>query len=328
MSQSEGNRRIHYIHRLSQKARERLVGIFVLTALAILVTLLFANSRTTHFFEKKVYYKAYLNNAQGISTESVVYLSGIEVGRVNAIDISEDHRIRLTLFIYERYQDLLRTDSRASVSKLSMLGKAAIEIRAGSPQQPLLKTGAELPIDEPLSIDQLIASFTPVVKKMEKIVDNTSEITSAINPEDVKVMSRDLAVTAKNLRAITEQVASGKGAVGSALYDRTMAQQVKRSASSLEATLAKADQRMAEMEPLMKNVNGLMVESRNLVGQMNTAMASVNVELQQLPELMNRMQTLLDETNRTLDGMQNIWPLSSALPEQSSQTLIEAQPAK
>ncbi len=328
MSQSSNNRRIHYIHHLGQKARERLVGSFVLAALLILITLIIANSRTTHLFEKKVYYKAYLRNAQGISTESVVNLSGIEVGRVSAIDIAEDHRILLTLFVYDKFNDLVRADSRASMSKLSVLGKAAIEISAGSPQQPLLAEGAALPIDEPLSIDELIASFTPVVRKLEQIVDNTNAITSAINPADVQVMSRDLAITVKNLRTMTDQMAAGKGTLGRLVQDRAMEQEVASAITSLGAALAKADQRMAELEPLVKNADGLVAESRDLVGQMDTTMGAVNVELQQLPELVNRMQTLLDETNRTLEGMQTIWPLSSSLPEGANQTLIEAQPAK
>lgn len=328
MSQSNSNRRIHYIHRLGQKARERLVGTFVLTALVILVALIFVNSRTTHFFEKKVYYVAYLKNAQGISTESVVNISGIEVGRVSDIDIADDHRIRLKLFVYERFSDLMRADSRASVSKLSMLGKAAIEISAGSPQKPQLKAGSAIEIDEPLSIDELIARFTPVVTKLEQIVDNTSAITSAINPAEVQSMSRDLAATAKNLRAITAQVASGKGTVGRLVYDRGMEQELSRSVTSLEAVLAKADKRVAELEPLVKNADGLMVESRALVGRLNTTVSTVNVELQQLPALVNRMQTMLDETNRTLEGVQNVWPISSTLPEGATQTVIEAQPAK
>lgn len=328
MSQGQANRRIHYIHRLSMKARERLVGAFVLTALVVLIALLFANSRTNNIFEKKVYYEVYLRNAQGMSTESVVNLSGIEVGRVSAIGISEDHRIRLTLFVYERFRDLVRADSRASVSKLSVLGKAAIEISAGSPQQPLLEAGAVLPIDEPLSIDELIASFTPVVRKLEQIVDNTSAITAAIDPADVKGMSRDLAATAKNLRNLTEQMASGKGAVGRLMYDKAMEQEMASAIQSLAGALGKADQSLAALEPFVRNANDLAVESRALVGQMNTTMGAVNVELQQLPEMVNHMQVLLDETNRTLEGMQRIWPLSSTLPEGATQTLIEAEHAK
>jgi phospholipid/cholesterol/gamma-HCH transport system substrate-binding protein len=335
MSAGHGKVRIHYIHHLSQRSRERLAGLFVLLALAILVGLIFVNSRTTHFFEKKIYYHAFLKNAQGISTESVVNLSGIEVGRVSAIDISPDHRIDITLFVYERYRDLLRTDSRAALSKLSVLGKAAIDISAGSPDKPLLEAGATLPIDEPLSIDELIAKVSPVVDQLKQIVDSTASITAAIDPDDVRSMSHDLAVTAKNLRSITSQLASGKGAAGKALYNKEMEQQLVNSMKSLEAALAKADQRLEEMGPVVQGASGLgselkelAGEARQLVKQMNTAMGSVNVELQQLPELVNRMQILLDETNRTIEGMQNIWPISTSLPKESDQTVIEAQPAK
>jgi len=335
MSSDKGKARIHYIHRLSQHTRERLAGVFVLLALAILIGLIIANSRTTHFFEKKVYYHAYLKNAQGISTESVVNLSGIEVGRVSSIDISADHRIKITLFVYDRYRDLVRTDSHAALSKLSVLGKAAIDISAGSPQKPLLEEGATLPIDEPLSIDELIAKFSPVVDQLKQIVDRTAAITAAIDPNDVKSMSSDLTVTIKNLRAITSQMAAGKGAVGKALYSKEMERNLVNSMKSLQAALAKADQRLAELGPVVQGADGLGREvktlaqdANRLVNQMNTAMGSVNVEMQQLPELLNRMQILLDETNRTVEGMQNIWPLTTAMPKESKQTLIEAQPAK
>lgn len=328
MSRDKGKARIHYIHRLSQHTRERVAGVFVLLALAIIIGLIIANSRTTHFFEKKVYYHVYLKNAQGISTESVVNLSGIEVGRVSSIDISPDHRIDITLFVYERYRDLVRGDSHAALSKLSVLGKAAIDISAGSPQKPLLAEGATLPIDEPLSIDELIAKVSPVVDQLKQIVDRTAAITAAIDPNDVKSMSSDLAVTMKNLRSITSQMAAGKGAVGKVLYSKQMERELVNSMKSLEAALVKADQRLKELGPVMQGAEGLGSDVKQLVNQMNTAMGSVNVELQQLPDLLNRMQILLDETNRTVEGMQNIWPLTSAMPKESKQTLIEAQPAK
>lgn len=52
--------RIHYIHRLSYSVRERLVGVFVLVALAVVFGLIFINSRTSHLFEERISYHAYL----------------------------------------------------------------------------------------------------------------------------------------------------------------------------------------------------------------------------------------------------------------------------
>ncbi|MEW6647699.1 MAG: MlaD family protein [Pseudomonadota bacterium] len=332
--------RVHYIHRLSYSARERLVGVFVLVALAVVFGLIFINSRTSHLFEERISYHAYLKNAQGVSTESVVKISGIEVGRVSSIDIAADNRVHLELFVYKRFQNLLRADSRGALSKLSVLGKAVIDISAGSVSAPLLPEGATLHIEEPKSLDELMADLTPVLEKVTRIVDGVATLVEAVEPGDVTTTSREMARTLESMRAISEQIASGKGAVGQAVFSREVERQVGGSLASLESVLRKADQRLAEMAPLLANagaitdegrtttkeLSGLVVEAKDLVNQMNTAMGTVNVELQQLPELVSRMKLLMDSTDRTLQGMQRIWPLSAAVPADGEETLIEAQP--
>ena len=326
--------RIHYIHSLSYTSRERLVGVFVLAALAVIFGLIFINGRTTHLFEKRVTYHAYLNSAQGISTESVVKVSGLEVGRVSGLDIADNNRIHLTLFIYERYHDLVRADSHVALSKLSVLGKASIDITAGTPGSPVLPDGATLAIEEPRSLDELVADLTPVMEKVKRIVEGVAAMVDAVDPNDIKTTSHELAQTMASMRSISGQIASGKGAVGQLVYDDKVEKSLAHSLASLESTLARADKRLAEMEPVTKNaaaitkeLGGLVAESKQLVNQMNTAMGTVNVELQQLPELVSRMKLLMDSTDRTLQGMQRIWPLSSAVPEQKDDTLIKAQPA-
>jgi len=332
--------RVHYIHHLSYSLRERLVGMFVLLALAVIFGLIFVNSRTYHLFEERITFHAYLKNAQGVSTESVVKISGIEVGRVSSIDIAPDNRVHLQLFVYKRFHNLLRADSRASLSKLSVLGKAVIDISAGSVTAPLLPEGTTLNIEEPKSLDELIANLEPVLEKVGQIVDGVATLVQAVEPGDVTTTSREMARTLESLRVISEQIASGKGAFGQAVFSAEVERNVTGSLANLESMLRSADQRLAEMRPLLADAGAITAEGRNttrelsalaaeakhLVNQMNTAMGTVNVEMQQLPELISRMKLLMDSTDRTLQGMQRIWPLSSAVPAAHDDTLLEAQP--
>jgi phospholipid/cholesterol/gamma-HCH transport system substrate-binding protein len=332
--------RVHYIHHLSYSLRERLVGVFVLVALAVIFGLIFINSRTSHLFEERIVFHAYLKNAQGVSTESIVKVSGIEVGRVASIGIAPDNRVHMELFVYKRFHNLLRTDSRAALSKLSVLGKAVIDISAGSVDAPLLPEGATLSIEEPVSLDELMAELAPVLEKVRQIVDGVATLVQAVEPGDVATTSREMARTLESLRLISAQIATGEGAFGRAVFSEELAQNISRSVGSMETVLHKADQRLAEMAPLLANadaisdegrtttreLSALVVEAKLLVNQMNTAMGTVNVELQQLPELVSRMKLLMESTDRTLQGMQRIWPLSSAVPTARDATVIEAQP--
>jgi len=338
--EGSGPSRVHYIHRMNYTARERVVGAFVLVALALLIGMLFAGGKSAHWFEERIYYHLFLKNAQGLGIESPVKISGIEVGRVSSLGISSDNRIHVTFFIYERFRDLVRADSRAAVGKLSIVGNATIDISAGSPEAELVPDGAILMAEEPLSLDELLAELTPVMEEVKRTVEGISGIVAAIDPEDTGATSRDLAATLANLRQISEQVADGGGALGRLLYDERLERHLEDGVASFDSTLARADRRMQELEPvltemttlagdtrqLVQRLTGLAESSTRLVEQMHGTVETVNVEMQQIPELMGRMQRLMDSTDRTLEGIQRIWPLSRAVQQPDTRRLIEVQP--
>ena len=91
----------------------------------------------------------------------------------------------------------------------------------------------------------------------------------------------------------------------------------------------------------MSNANALTGETRNIVAdmgqviaqtdvlvkQMNSAMRGINIDLQQVPELIGRMQLLLDSTDRTLQGIQRIYPISAAVDESGKERSIKVLPS-
>lgn len=314
------------------------MGTFVLAAFAVIFGLFFINSKTAHFLADRVTYHAFLSNAEGISTETTVRVSGIEVGRVTNIDISRDNRIHVTIEVFERFQNLIRTDSQAAIGKLSVLGKSTIEIKAGSTAQPVLADGATLHVEEPLSMDQLMAQLTPVMLAVKESVEKMALVVQTIEPEQMGETFESLNVAAANLRSITDQIASGRGAVGTAIYDRQFQADIRRTVTTLEASLSKTNARLAQLEPLIQNMTAissntrraaenlpqLVEESKQLVLQMNAAMATLNVEMQRFPELMTRMRMLMEQTDRTLEGLTQTWPFSGSQP-QTEGRLIEVQ---
>ena len=120
------DQKVHYIHRISNAMRERIAGIFVLAAVIIIAGLILIQSHSSHLFDKRVDYSVYLNNAQGVSTETLIHISGIEVGRVSTIDITSENKIHVKFFVYETFQRLIRSDTTAEMNKLSLIGNAVI----------------------------------------------------------------------------------------------------------------------------------------------------------------------------------------------------------
>ena len=325
MPEQDPRHRVHYVHRLSYSFRERLVGVFVLGALVVIFGLIIVNSRTAHLFESRITYHAYLRNAEGISTETIVKASGIEVGRVSNVDIAGDNRIHVTLHVFGRFHDLVREDSSASIGKLSVLGQSTIKITPGSIDLPLLPDGASIPVEEPLSLDELMAEVTPLVKKIGQALERITDIIAAVDPQRVEGAVVALSGTAENLRVASARVASGEGALGATIYSEEFKRDFWGSWTAAQRAFSTAEQRLDEIEGMTAEMNSIARNTEQasrglpeLVGrlngiaeQMNTTMSTLNVELQQFPDLFTRMNVLMERTERMLEGVQQSWIFSS-----------------
>lgn len=316
----------HYIHRLSYTARERLVGMFVLSAVALLFLVLVFNQQTARYFQKKFVLHAYIHNAQGINTDTHVIVSGLDVGNVSAVGITPDNRIAITMKILEKYHNLIRTDSKAGLSKLSVLGNTAIEITAGSPDKPPIPDDATIALEEPLSVDQILAQVAPVLDNVKATLARLDEISTQIDPKQVGQIVQNLNAVSANLRSVSGQMASGHGAIGKLLYDPHTEADLAGAIQSLNASLK-------NLQPLVKNASTastdlpeLVSHGKLLVNQLNTTMGGVNAQMQSLPAMVLQTRQVLDNTDRTLRALQNTWPISSSVAPPPTEKVVAPRP--
>ena len=312
--------KVHYIHRLNYTARERLVGAFVLVAVLLLFLAVALNKQTERFFAPKFTLYAYITNAEGVSIDTPVMVYGLDVGKITKLSLSDDNRIAVTMEILERFHRLIRTDSTAEISKLSVIGNAAISIKPGSTSKPEVANDAVVPMEEPMSVDQMMSQVSPVLVDVKSTLAQINALSHSIDPKDLDALVKNLAVVSENLKVITSQFASGPGSTQAAVQ-------------SLTATLKEAQARLAEIQPLLKNANAastdlpvLVTQSRKLVTQLNTTMGTVNYQLQALPDMVARTREILDETDATLQAVQNTWPISSAVAKKPTATITPVQP--
>lgn len=307
--------RVHYIHRLNYSARERLVGVFVLAAVVLLVITISFNKQTQRFFAPKFSIHAYISDATGVSTDTPVMVYGLDVGKVSRLSLSDDNRIMVTMEILERFHRLIRTDSTAEISKLSVIGNAAINIKPGSTSKPEVGNDAEIPMIQPMSMDQMMSQVSPVLADVKSTLAQVNELSHSIDPKDLNALVKNLAVVSANLKNLTGQVADS------------------HAVEDLAATLKETRERVAELQPLIKNANAasadmpeLVAQTRKLVTQLNTTMGTLNYQMQAVPDLVVRTRQVLDQTDATLQAVQNTWPISSSVAKKPSETLTPVQP--
>ena len=340
----EQDKSIHYIHRMHYSFQERVVGTFVLLAMVALLGLFIATGKTRYFFEDYITVHGYLPTAQGVGLDDRVKIAGLDGGYIQSIDIDDRNRIVVTMRLVKRFHKLLRADSVARLRTVAMFGVTAsgINISVGSPGQPLLPDNSFMAVQVAPSFDEMAGELAEALAAVKGGVETMAALTASLQGTDVGEAVHNINGLAANLRSMSDQVTSGGGMLGAALYDEQLQKDLKASVASLHATMAATEARLAQLEPILSSTGEVTMATRETLQAMpdllsslkgttqllNDVLALLNSEAQQVPELTGRMKLLMQETDRTLRAAQRIWPLSSALPEpEEDKLLITPQPA-
>jgi len=259
---------------MSQETR---VGLFVMGGILIIALASFFLGDIK--FERRYRVYVLFNNVNGLPVKGPVKSSGVEIGRVEKIDL-DDGRARVTALINKKYP--IHADATARIGSSGFIGTKFLDIARGSPPAPLLQDGDTIEGKTSVSIDDLAEKLSELFKKDEKfgdpvanikatlrnlkdatgvlsenLTENKERLSSIIrnadraiyNIRDITEASReDIKVALSNLRKITEQthellarIQEGKGAIGKLVSDPETAQNVKETVASLKETAKDAE---------------------------------------------------------------------------------------
>jgi phospholipid/cholesterol/gamma-HCH transport system substrate-binding protein len=119
------------------------IGLLVAFGLAFLLWASFAGGGSSIFYTKRPLHTV-LNTANGLIKGAPVRLSGVEVGKVGELHLigkSAAEQVFVTLMIEEKAWSYVKSDSRATLGTIGMLGDKYIEVSPGSNDLPELKSG-------------------------------------------------------------------------------------------------------------------------------------------------------------------------------------------
>ena len=326
----------HYIHRIKYNRRERLVGLFVFSALVLFAALFFVSSKSQHLFEPYVRYYMDVETSEGISQGSPVTLLGTEIGSISGLELAHGRKIRVALDIYKSQRDLIRTDAKVIVNRLISLGNALIEIKVGSYDAPVMPEDSTIPVEETPSLNDLVLGIARIVQSTD----------TSVFSEIAEMMPR-LEQTIGNIDIIITQIATGHGTLGAAVFDQQVEKELKQVVTSgaeilseTEGVIDVAKQRLVELKPIITSVNRvlndfqgatqdlpeLVEELKKTIALTNTALLQVNEELHHLPGIALDVRRTLTGAEKVVEGAQDIWPLSEVIQKPENQPLIPPQP--
>jgi phospholipid/cholesterol/gamma-HCH transport system substrate-binding protein len=161
------------------------VGVVILAALGILAVAIYKLGQAANLFHHRYELVAYLPNANGLVAGGTVLLAGQFAGTIKSIDflpVDNDttRNLRLRLAIDASLRDQIRSDSKAQVRTLGLLGDKVIDISIGTPRYGVLREGDTIAVSPSLDYEAVLAQAAGAVNDMVDLTHDLRDLTSGI----------------------------------------------------------------------------------------------------------------------------------------------------
>lgn len=194
--------------------KEFLVGCLVLLAVGLALVFGWLMGMLGPF-HREARYEVQYGFAGGVEVGSPVRVSGVKVGKVEAIQfLPEESRkeaekqadlvtIKLTISVSEKAAPAVRRDSRFFVNMAGIIGERYIEVSPGSRDQEMLPSGSVVRGVDPPRIDQLLSQGYGVFGRIQDFLDrNEKAVSDLLQQVDVLIGDLNKALKGNDKRRI------------------------------------------------------------------------------------------------------------------------------
>ena len=297
------------------------IGIIVLVSSVILVSLLFLMTSASGLgiLSKKLTVFTYFENAAGLKEGSAVNLEGVTIGSVKSVTVDTTHKltpVRVVMKINAKYQDGLRSDSKAALTTVGVLGDTVVDINSQVAVGPPLKDGDELHTLETPSIQDVVKAsqgtieqLNVILAKMNSIVDNLQtgkgSVGQLINNPD---LYNKAITTVDELNTLERNLNAGRGSVGKLMTDDTMYNRLNSASLKLDqiATSIQSGKgtvgKLLYDESLYNNLNQTLTKTNALLDDVQNGKGAAGMLIND-PAFAKSLRDTVDQTDQLMAGV-------------------------
>jgi len=306
---------------MEKNANYALVGFASMILFAGLIVFIIWLARFSVTREYDLYDIIFEGPVRGISEGGEVHFNGIKVGDVTRIALDPANAARVVARIKVTDDVPIRTDSYATLEAQGITGVNYVQITAGTPQRPLLKTTVPrgvVPVirSQKGTLADLLEGGGTVLQRTVEALDRVNRLLSDSN-------IRAFSGTMEDVNAITGELRARKALIADA--QRTL-QSIDLAAQNIGAlaessnTLVNQDAKAAlnDLASAAKEIEAAAKDTRGVVSELKgPASDFATTGLPQLTTAIGSLQTATESLNRVLNEA-----------ERSPQAFVSKTPAK
>jgi phospholipid/cholesterol/gamma-HCH transport system substrate-binding protein len=314
---------------------DKIVGFFIIAALAVLVVVVFSLGRSQRWFRRDYRFLAYFESAAGLSPNMEVQYKGFPIGRVKSRRLAENDQVEAVILIYDTYIDRVREGSivELQISPIGLgnsfwfhpgLGERRLEEdsvipRAGTPEaRSLVERGlASTPVPAG-SVNLLLSQVNTL---LEHLNSAAAEVETALQGTNQTAIGRVVQSVESSLSGITgaaggiANTAADIGGVVNQAYadlDPILAD-VETLLSNLKAVSADLQTVSAQLAAPGGTVSSILDGSGPIYANLDASLASIAAILQNLektaafiPPQLPQVARLIADLNQLLQGAEGL----------------------
>ena len=286
------------------------LGIVALFALIMAATLILLLSGSGGFFWQRYALKAVFADIAGLKVGAPVRVAGVEVGSVTDINFAGD-RVEVLMDLSREMQTRVTTASVASLGSVSLLGEAAVDIKAASQGTPIPPWGY-------VKTGRAAGSISDVAAQAGESLQATTDLIKAITQGKGTVgrlfTDDGLYVEVSRFVSAAEDVArninSGRGTLGRLAQNPAAAKALEASLQNLEAVTARLRAgegslgQLLNSDALGKSLTSATSNLEGVTGRLNRGEGTAGKLLTD-PTLFNRLNSMSDRLDTLMAQLQD-----------------------
>ncbi|MBV8994694.1 MAG: MCE family protein [Pseudonocardiales bacterium] len=271
------------------------IGIAGLIILALLAVAAY-NADNLPFIGGGTTYTAQFSDAAGLQAGDPVYIAGVEVGRVTAVELAGD-RVRASLRVRNAW---LGDQTNAAIEIKSLLGAKSVSLdprgqRALDPHMPIPLARTASPYDVVDALSGLSGTLQRIdTAQLEQSLQTLAD-TFRGTPADVRGTLEGLSRLSQTIAGRDQQVRhllAGTEALTGVLAGRNA--EFERLLADGNLLLAEVRRRREAISALLTNVQALSVQLRGLVADNSAQLRPALQQLDRVAAVLQRNQLNLD----------------------------------
>jgi phospholipid/cholesterol/gamma-HCH transport system substrate-binding protein len=211
------------------------LGAFIVGTLAILAAGVFIIGSKEYLFRSTYEVKTQFDNVAGLAEGADVQVGGVHSGTVHSIALPHKPggKVTVVMDLDKSTQEIIKSDSVASIETEGVLGNQYVAISFGSAGQAELKDGDTIQSEPPLEMSDMLKKTSSILDSSQQAIENATQATA-------------------HLSSVSAKIDSGQGTVGALVNDKQLYDNLEQTTTTLQATMVQAQTGVTDFQENME----------------------------------------------------------------------------